>query len=274
MPARAGKSFTSDHMVAEDRSVSFRCSSDAEQWRWLALPPSHPIFIQTFNYYISVECSAARGTLDPAKWSALTWMDWELGEAAAKLPVRGVMENRIDDDKLGFGIALYSDDDGLVFRTRGRGVVFRNRDFEGWRKQSKDRIAAQQEPPAFDYADREAVGALMGEQVLIGGLQERGAIYADGLITEANGMPPGSRYLDGSGDHVNAVHLAEAARQFCALLTGTSDIQLNGGEISFSRYVEFNVPFRILLTEQIPHEIAMSVEQAGKPCTSMIYRLS
>ena len=273
MPARAGESFTSDHMVAEDGSVSFRCSSDASEWRWLALAPSHPIFIQTFNYYISVECSAARGTLDPAKWSALTWMDWELGEAAAKLPVRGIMENRIDDDKLGFGIALYSDDDGLVFRTRGRGVVFHNRDFEGWRKQSKDRVSAQKEPPAFDYANREAVGALEGERALIGPVVEGNAPYSDALITAANGMPPGSRYLDGSGDHVNAVHLAEAARQFSALLTGDPDIKLKGGELSFTRYVEFNVPFRVLLTDQNPREIAMSVEQAGKPCTSMIYRL-
>lgn len=272
MPAPAGRSFTSDHVVAEDGSVNFRCSNDVSEWRWLALAPSHPIFIQTFNYYISVECSAARGTLDPAKWSALTWMDWELGEAASKPPARGIMENRIVDDKLGFGIALYSDDDGLVFRTRGRGVVFHNRDFEGWRKQSKDRVSAQKEPPAFDYANREAVGALESERALIGPIVEGNAPYSDALITAANGMPPGSRYLDGSGDHVNAVHLAEAARQFSALLTGDPDIKLKGGELSFTRYVEFNVPFRILLTDRTASELSMLISQAGKDCTKVTYR--
>lgn len=274
MPAPYGQSYTSDHKVSDEGSVAFTCSADTKVWRWLALPPSHPIFIQTLNYYISVECSAARGTLDPAKWSALTWMDWELGEAAAQMPVRGLMENQIVDDKLGFAITLFSDDDGLVYRAGGRGVVFRNRDFEGWRKASKDELRAAKAPPAFEYAAGNTVGALEGEHALIGPITNGEIPHADALITEANGMPPGSRYLDGSGDHVNAVHLAETARQFCALLTGTPSLQLSGGEISFTRYVEFNVPFRIELTDRSDRELSMRIYQAGKPCTELTYRLA
>ena len=87
-------------------------------------------------------------------------------------------------------------------------------------------------------------------------------------------MPPGSRYLDGSGDHVNAVHLAEVGRQFCALLTRDPDIRLSGGEISFTRYVEMNVPFSIALTKRSGNEVDMCVEQAGKVCTRMSYRIA
>ncbi|MBT8388815.1 MAG: hypothetical protein KJP13_04105 [Altererythrobacter sp.] len=271
MAPGAAKTYTCDHAILEDGSVAFACSGDVGAWRWLALPPTHPIFIQTFNYYISVECSAARGTLDPSKWSALTWMSWEIGKAGAGIPVRGIMGNRADGEKIGFGIDLFDAEERLVYRTAGRGVVFQNRNFEGWRSKAKKELDAEKQPPPFTFAPREAVGALDSEHALIAPLDE-GATETPALITNANGMPPGSRFLDGSGDHVNAVHLAEVGRQFCALLTGKHDLTLTGGEISFTRYVEMNVPFSIALTNRDEETIEMVIEQAGKPCTSIIYR--
>jgi hypothetical protein len=273
MPAPEGITYTSDHEVSEDGSVTFKCSTDPDAWRWVKLPPSHPIVIQTFNYFISVECSAARGTLDPSKWSALTWMSWEIGEAGAGIPVRGTMGNRADGEKIGFGIELFDAEDRLVYRTAGKGVVFQTRNFEGWRSKAKKELDADKQPPPFAFAPREAVRALDCEHTLIAPLDD-GATETEALITNANGMPPGSRFLDGSGDHVNAVHLAEVGRQFCALLLGQPDVQLSGGEISFTRYVEMNVPFSIALTNRAGGAIEMMIEQAGKPCTSLIYRLA
>ncbi len=264
-------SYTSDHRIGPDGTLAFTCSSDVNAWRWLALPPTHPIVIQTFNYYISVECSAARGTLDPSKWSALTWMNWEIGEAGAGIPVRGTMGNRADGEKIGFGIELFDAEERQVYRTAGKGVVFQNRDFEGWRSKAKKELDADKQPPPFTFATHEAVGALDSEHALIAPL-DGGAPKTEALITNANGMPPGSRFLDGSGDHVNAVHLAEVGRQFYALLTDKPDLTLTGGEISFTRYVEMNVPFSIALTNRDEKTIEMTIEQAGKPCTSIIYR--
>lgn len=271
--AEAQQSYTFDHDIREDGSVVFKCSQDTEVWRWLALPASHPIFLQTFNYYISVECSAARVERDPSKWSALTWMDWDMGEPEAGLPTHGRMENHEIADKLGFEMWLYDAQDRLVYRAGGKGVVFRNRNFEDWRGRSKDKLNARKEPPPFAFASRETVGAWEGEHALIAPLAA-GAAQTVALVTDANGMPPGSRYLDGSGDHVNAVHLAEVGRQFCALLTGDPGIRLSGGEISFTRYVEMNVPFSIALTGRSTDTTELAVEQAGKVCTSLQYRVA
>ena len=264
--------YTSNHRLAQDGSMTFTCSDDVSAWRWLALPAHHPIYIQTFNYYISVECSAARGARDPSKWSALTWMDWKMGDPEAGLATHGRMENQEISDKLGFEMWLYDAQDRLVHRASGKGVVFRNRDFEGWRSQAKDKLNARLQPPAFNFASREAVGAFAGEHALLAPLRE-GQTQTAALVTDANGMPPGSRFLDGSGDHVNAVHLAEVGRQFCALLTGEPTLTLSGGEISFTRYVEMNVPFSISLIDRNEETIEMVVEQASERCTRMTYRI-
>ena len=177
--------YTADHQFAEDGSVTFTCSDDVNAWRWLALPANHPIYIQTFNYYISVECSAAREARDTSKWSALTWMDWRMGDPDAGIPTHGRMENHEISDKIGFEMWLYDAQDRLVHRASGKGVVFRNRDFEGWRSEAKDKLNARKEPPDFNFASREEVGAWDGEHALIAPIHED-ETRTRALITDAN----------------------------------------------------------------------------------------
>jgi hypothetical protein len=272
MPQRADKQYTFDHEVRADRSVAFRCSNDGKHWPFLELAPHHPIVIHTINFWISVECSIARGTFDPDKWSALVWMDWECLDPESGHAAHGVMENVDIDGKLGFAMKLFDDRDRHFCNIRGRGVIFRTRNFEGWREEAKSEIAATKAATQFTYASREAVGVEECEHPLISPLED--GTFARGLITKDNGMPPGSRYLSGSGDHVNAVHIAEAARQFAALKTGDPNVRICGGEISFDHYVELGSPFELTMTGESTSGLDLDLAQAGQHCTSITLNLA
>ena len=267
-------SFTSDYDVHDDGSVAFRCSRDERQWPWLELPPCHPVVITTESFWISVGCSVARGTMDPEKWSALTWMDWQCGDPGAGHGVRGEMRNTAVKDELGFAIELFDEKDRCTLRMRGKGVVFRNRDFEGWRNKAKREVRERAEASQFTYAEAARLGLPDGEHPLIAPLVKGPPVHAFGLITEANGMPPASRHLSGSGDHVNATHLAEVGRQFIALLVGDPQVRFAGGELTFSRYVELGIPFRVTLAGREEEKVELEVQQAGRSCTSMVFILA
>ena len=43
------RSYSSDHVVAGDGTVSFACSTDVDEWPWLALGPRHPVVVQAQN---------------------------------------------------------------------------------------------------------------------------------------------------------------------------------------------------------------------------------
>ncbi|WFL78303.1 hypothetical protein P7228_04355 [Altererythrobacter arenosus] len=269
MPGPTDKAYTFDHAVSADGSVAFRCSQDVDEWRWLELPAWHPVAMQTINYWVSVECSAARETLDRDKWSALTWMDWKVGDFAAGIPARGEMENAGIDGEVGFAIRLYDTADRLIYSSRGKGVVFRTRDFEGWRKEAKTSLLGKVPHGDFSYADPASLGIGPHEFPLISPVRSDAQPYVDALVTRDNGMPPAARYMSGSGDHVNATHLAECARQFVAALTGNPAVRFPRGEIRFTRYVELGAPFRIELLSREGSVITLSVEQGGKPCTAI-----
>lgn len=272
MAGKSDKSYSYDHQVQADGSVAFRCSDDSELWHFLELAPHHPILLHTIDYFISVECSVARGTFDPEKWSALVWMDWECVDLDAGHAAHGVMENAEIDGKLGFVIRLFDRDDRHSCDIRGRGVVFRTRNFESWRDKAKGKIASKAEAIGFTYANRKALGIEACEHPFLSPISEDGV--ARGLITQANGMPPASRYISGSGDHVNAVHIAETARQFAALESDNPQIRLLGGEISFDHYVEFGTPIELSLAVRNDHQLSINLTQAGRHCTSIFLRIA
>ena len=272
MAGKTDKSYTFDHEVRDDGSVAFRCSSDHLQWPFLELPPHHPIVIHTINFWISVECSVARGTFDPEKWSALVWMDWECLDPDAGHASHGVMESIDIDGKLGFAMNLFDDQDRPYCYIRGRGVVFRTRNFESWRDEAKSEIAAKDEYDTFPYAAPQDVGVEECEHPLISSLEE-GAV-ARALITKENGMPPASRFLSGSGDHVNAVHIAEVARQFATLKLGNPHVRLGGGEVSFDHYIELGTPFDVSMTGHAEKAISLKLTQAGRDCTSIALNIA
>ena len=83
--------YTYDHEVADDGTVTFRCSTDVEKWPWLALHPFDPIVVQSINFWASVETATARGTHGIRRnGRRLTHMTWRCGETGVGHAVRGV----------------------------------------------------------------------------------------------------------------------------------------------------------------------------------------
>lgn len=260
--------YADDVQQKSDRLASFRCSTDQSEWPWLALPAQHPIVIQTQNFWTSVGVTQAVGTRDDSKWSALTWTDWELGELDAGTAAHGTFERTGTGDDLAFTTKLFDSADRLIVRISGKGVVFRNRNFEKWREGSKgdarERCAA---PSDFQYASRALLGLSDKEPPLMSELSETGGVLSyEALITRENGLVPGHPYFSGSGDHVNAAHLSEIGRQTVSQLNGGAHIHILRGEMDMHRYVELGTAFSVTITEQGDNHAKMAVAQLERSC--------
>lgn len=266
MPQHRSPSYTSDHELHSDGSVVFACSGDTDAWPWLALPPQHPIVIQTQNYWASVGASAALGTLEEGKWSALTWTDWALGDIRAGIAAHGQFSRAMVEDKLAFETILFDSNDRRIVTLRGRGVVFRHRNFESWRQESKGEAAKRQPPPHFDYAPARLLNLSPGECALVSSFSGG---TAKALITKENGLMPGHPYFSGSGDHVNAPHLAELARQVASLLIDGAPFLVTSGEMDMHRYVELDCPIDLLLVEHGDNSLVVEVSQLEHRCARL-----
>ena len=260
-------SFTSDHALSADGSVTFQCSTDQEQWPWITLHPHNPIATQNLQYWASVETGSFRGTFDRLKWSALVWTKWTNGAANVGPWARGVAEYLGDEAKPEPQLTLLDAKGAEICRMQSKGVIFQNRDFEAWREHAKQASSPVEDIGTFDFASAETVGSSSIGPSLLSDLRDDGVKHALGLIAVENAMPPAHPFMSGSGDHVNATHLAEAAHQFVHLLEGGTPLRLTGGEMRFTSYVELGRPFRIELAEQSENSASMIARQAGKDCT-------
>ncbi|MDJ0642890.1 MAG: hypothetical protein QNJ15_08735 [Erythrobacter sp.] len=265
------RSYTSDHVVRADGSVAFACSQDVDEWPWLALPAQHPLVIQTQNFWSSVGATQAIGTRDNSKWSALTWTDWVLGDRAAGTAAHGVFTRSTEGEKLQFVSELFDAKDRLIARIRGRGVVFRTRDFESWRDKSKSEAGkAIADIRAFDFADRKLLGLSSIEPSLIAPLSENsGRLTSSALLTRENGLMPGHPYFSGSGDHVNTPHLAEIARQLACLVCDGRPVTIASAEMDMHRYIEFGTPIDIGIERDPENRFTLSVSQLGESCSTI-----
>lgn len=274
MPIVEADQFTHSHHLLDDGTVVFGCSQDVEAWPWLALPPWHPIVVQTINFWAASGASVARRTLDPQQWSALTHIWWACGPEDAGHATHGVAEPDGTDGEPGYRLTFFDADGVLVYRMAGKGVVFQNRDFETLREASKDKITGA-EPQEFAYADPAEVGAPSPGISFISRMIRDDPPAAAALVTEANGFPPGHPYLSGSGDHVNATHLAEIGRQFDSLLRGGDAPRCAGGEMRFLHFVELGGPMDVELVEKAADgtSISLLVRQADRDCATMSLKL-
>lgn len=266
------RSYTSGHRVAEDKSVSFDCSQDRVEWPWLALPPQHPLVIQTQNFWSSVGASQALASRDDSKWSALTWTRWKLGDPQAEIADHGLYSasgESPDGKKMSFDIRLMDASDRLIVSLQGRGVVFRTRDFETWREKSKT-SARPPKPLAFEYAEQKLLGLSDREPSLIAPLQiSDGVPRTTALITKENGLMPGHPYFSGSGDHVNAPHLAEVARQVACLINDGMSHPIDSAEMDMHRYIELGVPFEIVVESQSRTSLSIAISQLDRSCAKI-----
>ena len=270
MPGPHGKAFTGDHVVHDDGSVEFACSQDLAAWPWAALHPHHPGAIQALSYWVSVECAAALGSWDTDKWSALTWTRWHCGDPDVGAYASGTYRRTTIKGKKSFSIDFADAGGRHICRLDGRGVVFRKRDFEAWRKGGKV-AAPKSSSDELPYGDPRLLGLSCNELPFLSPLESG---TAQGLLDTANSMPPRHPWLDGSGDHVNSAHLAEVARQFASLLREGDPFRVVSAEMRFSHYVELGSPFTIERVEEGDCEVAMRVRQAGHDCTDIRYALA
>lgn len=267
-------SFTSDHVIGEDKTVDFSCSTDLAVFAWLALDPRHPVVIQMQNFWTSVGAIMALGAMEEGQWSALTWTDWTCNTDDVGMATRGTYSREELDGKENFKTVLFDAEAREIATMRGRGVVFRNRNFEEWREGAKSKAAKAPQAKAgdFAFAPREALGISRQEHPLVGLLKEGERKTIPALIGRANGMPPANPILGGSGDHVNSVHMIEAARQALCVLSGDPDIAVRGGEMDLRRYVEMEVPFDLAAAKHSAGETVFALEQLGRECAQLTLR--
>ena len=271
MPKTFPHEFTSDHEVQPDGSLTFKCSGDADIWPWLALPPHDPIVVQTINYWAPVETGETRGTFDRAKWTALTQTSWNCPNEDTGHAVRGMAKPIDETNSLAYDISFYDDQDRLVYEMTGTGVVFQNRDFEAWRNAAKQKLSELRVSDLPGYASAKHAGTDFQSECFLSPLTNGETIKATGLVKSADGFWPNHRHITGSGDHVNATHIAEIGRQFASLLADGGPRQCIAGQIAFHRFVELDVPFEVQRksSEDNPDIIALILSQAEKPCADI-----
>lgn len=266
MPKPFPHAYTRNHAVTDEGHVTFECSQDTEIWPWLALSPIHPILVQTINFWGSVEAGEALGTFDPEKWSALTFAEWTCGPASVGRPVRGIYETLQHGEKTRFQLRFFDADDEQSLRISGKGVVFRTRNFEGWRRETKDEFE-KPDTSGFEYASAERLGVATARERFLAPLKQQSTINTEGLITKENGLRPAHPYIGGSGDHVNSTHMGEIGRQFAEMLF-EGRLYNRSGEMTFMHYVELGRPFHVELVSQNAADLSVSllVTQRDRDC--------
>ncbi len=271
MPQGRGAPYAYGFERRSDGSLHFVCSSDTEAWGWLSLPAQHPVGIQTQQFWTSFCAFLFEGGMEEGQWSALTWMDYALDDLDAGHAVRGVY-NRIENERgPAFAMTLFDAQDRAIVTMRGRGVVFRNRNFEQWREGSKTEAKQAKGPVDFDYASPESLGLGEGEFAFVGPF-DPDTDRIEALVTAENGMPPHNRVISGSGDHVNSTHFGEVTRQALCLITDNPSIQITGGQMHLNRYVELGTPFALRFDPPTDGRIALTLEQLGKDCAEISLR--
>jgi len=263
--------FTHSHVVDADGTLAFRCATSIADWPWLALDPFDPIVVQSLNYYGPYETAVFRGVYAAGQWTALTQTEWRCGERGVGHAVRGVADAPRQGDDAGYRIRFYDEHDRLAYLMTGKGVVFRNRNFEQWRAGSKQDLATYSDAGKFVYAPAASVGVATQVESLVSDLNDETGLSVTGLVTRDNGFPPAHPYHSGSGDHVNASHLADACRQFACLVRREPQLLVNSGTMQFQRYVELDHPFVLEMAGEGESQqgMTMSISQAGEPCASV-----
>lgn len=271
MPQGMGDPYAFDFERHDDDALHFRCASGVDAWPWLSLPPQHPVVIQTQQFWASFGALQFEGGLEEGQWSALTWMDYDLGDWNADHAVRGEYRRIESDRGPAFGLTFFDGQDRVIVSMRGRGVVFRNRNFEEWREGAKKEAKTAQAPAEFTFADGDILSLGDGEFAFVAPLQS-GATRIEALVTPENGMPPSNRVISGSGDHVNTTHFGEATRQALCLITGDPNVLVTGGEMRLKRYVELGTPFGLDFEVNEPGAVTFTLEQMDQECARIDLR--
>lgn len=249
---------------------------DPDRWPWHALPPQHPVLLVKYKYHASVTALWALDFFEPGVFSALTHFEWRCPPAspASGYPTRARCEAALREGVAAFDLRIDAADGAPLMISRGAGVAFPNRDYEGWRAHTKQKTkaawAALDAPSPTAFATPQAAGVAADVPVFI--TPPRGAIF-DALVTREGGFCPGHPYHTGSGDHVNAAHLFDCVFQAAHVLMqaerGDRVLRCVSGRAEFTRYVELDVPFSLTVEAHAPTadgaSIAFAIRQLDRP---------
>ncbi|MEO0450264.1 MAG: hypothetical protein AAFZ74_08130 [Pseudomonadota bacterium] len=270
MPRPFADTYTFNHAVEKDGSVTFECTQDPDIWPWLSLPPTHPILIQTVNFWASFDSGVFLDEFRADAWTALTRLEWTCGSAEVGLPRSGRYASFQEEDRARYTLQLRDEAGAVVADYAGQGVTFRTRNFENWRGKAKKKLR-DPSPPTLDYAAAQQVGVARSSESFLAPLsRSQGRLATRGLITKENGLRPAHPYIGGSGDHVNSTHMGEIARQFGELLLDRPPPHF-GGMMKLKHYVELGVMFEVALKSQTETAFEISVHQAGRLCAEVAW---
>ncbi len=270
MPPSYSNPYASDFTIRPDGLVTFTCSQDADTLPWLTLSPHHPVVVQTQAFWTAVGASMTLGGMEDGQWSALTWAAWELGDASGGQATHGEYRPDQTSENPSYELVLFNEASKATVTFRGRGVIFRNRNFEKWREGSKTEAHAATPTSDFIYTEHTALGLRKDERVLVAPYDLQSG-YVEALVTPENGFPPGNPLIGGSGDHVNSTHFHEIARQALFLIKERNDIDTSG-EMSLKRYVELGTPLRLNIRNEAKDSMTFELQQLNKTCAEITLR--
>ncbi len=270
MPRPFPDAYTFNHARAADGAVTFDCSTNSGIWPWLALPSTHPIFVQTVNFWASFDSAVFLDEFRADAWTALTALRWTCGSAETGPPASGRYSSEKDEDRARYTLTLWDAAGAIVADYTGEGVTFRTRNFEGWRGEAKATLE-KADAGEFEFAPAASVGVATEKESFLSPLMPTSeTATTTGLITKESGLRPAHPYIGGSGDHVNSTHMGEIARQFGQLLLDRPTHNL-GGEMVLKHYVELGVPFEVKLLARSDKDQSFSllVRQADRDCAQI-----
>mgnify|MGYP001800253119 CR=1 FL=1 len=270
MPRPFQDKYTYNHAVDEAGGVTFECSLDSDVWPWLKLVPTHPILIQTVNFWAAFDSGAYLTEFKTDAWTALTQLEWTCDKTEAGPPRQGRYASFEEKNRARYTLELRDEAGALVAEYAGKGVTFRTRNFENWRGEAKEKLRPPA-PPHLSYAQADHVGVATQSESFLAPLSKgAGAVTTQGLITKENGLRPAHPYIGGSGDHVNSTHMGEVARQFGHLLFDEPIPHL-GGMMKLKHFVELGAIFDVTLITKTEQMFEISIHQAGRLCAEVAW---
>lgn len=239
---------------ADASRVVLSFTLDTETWPWLSLPPQHIVLMEKYQYFSSVNAGWASGLFDPTVYSALTGFSWQCPRLYPDCGpgTRAVIVNRETTDGIIMDIDLYDDDKRHLVHMECVGASFGDRDFKAWRATTRQKALELAGSFTVEYASPEQLGLGINGIPLVSRLRnEDGQPVVTALVTRENGFHPAHPFHTGSGDHVNVGHYLDCVMQMSHLaLSPCEPLQCTGGESTFMRFVELDVPFDIHLLAQ------------------------
>lgn len=225
---------------------------------WFSLLPQHLVLLEKYQFFGSLTALDAMKLVDPTRSTALTHFRWTTPVVPPEtgFGTRGTCTRVDRADGAAFTLDVFAADGTCLMTCLGEGVIFANRDFAGWRAQTKENAraawAALDAPIAVEPAPPSAVGLGAGGVSFVARpRQVDGTLVVDALVTQAGGFHPAHPFHGGSGDHVNAAQMFDCVMQASHLvLDADRPLHCLAGDARFARYIELDIPFRLTLVER------------------------